>query len=68
VPLDVSLNLVEFFQGSARDLVELALSLSGQGGAPKEVALRATPVVDTPLGPMRYPRPITIVSREVGNQ
>jgi len=68
VPVDVSLNLVEFFEGSARDLVELALSLSGQGGAPKNVALRATPVVDTPLGPMRYPRPITIVSREIGNQ
>jgi hypothetical protein len=68
VPVDISLNLVEFFEGSARDLVELALSLSGQGGAPKNVALRATPVVDTPLGPMRYPRPITIVSREVGNQ
>jgi hypothetical protein len=66
VPISVRLNLVDFFEGSAQDLLELALSLSGQGGAPKEVALRATPVVDTPLGPMRYPQPITIVSREVG--
>lgn len=66
VPISVRLNLVDFFEGSARDLLELALSLSGQGGAPKEVALRATPVVDTPLGPMRYPQPITIVSRELG--
>ena len=66
VPLTISLNLVDFFEGSAQDLLELALSLAGQGGAPKEVALRATPVIDTPLGPMRYPRPITILSREFG--
>jgi len=66
VPISISLNLVEFFEGSAQDLVELALSLAGQGGAPKEVTLRATPIVDTALGPIRYPQPITIVSREVG--
>jgi len=66
VPITISLNLIEFFEGSAQDLVELALSLAGQGGAPKEVTLRATPIVDTALGPIRYPRPITIVSREVG--
>jgi hypothetical protein len=70
VPIFISLNLVDFFEGSAQDLLELALSLAGQGGASmgasKEVALRATPVIDTPLGPMRYPGPITILSREVG--
>ncbi|MFC1662197.1 hypothetical protein ACFL3S_12235 [Gemmatimonadota bacterium] len=66
IPLTISLNLMDFFEGSARDLVELALSLAGQGGAPKEVALRATPMIDTPLGPIRYPQPITIFSREVG--
>jgi hypothetical protein len=66
VPISISLDLVDFFQGSARDLIDLALSLSGRGGAPTEVTLRATPTVDTALGPIRYPRPITIVSREVG--
>jgi hypothetical protein len=66
VPLIISLDLVDFFEGSAQDLVELALSLAGQGGEPKEVALRATPVVDTPVGPIRYPQPITIVSTQVG--
>ena len=70
VPIFISLNLVDFFEGNAQDLLELALSLAGQGtasaGAPKEVALRATPVIDTPLGPMRYPAPITILSREIG--
>jgi hypothetical protein len=66
VPITISLNLVDFFEGNAQDLLELALSLAGQGGAPKNVALRATPVIDTPLGLMRYPQPITILSREVG--
>lgn len=66
VPITISLNLVEFFEGSAQDMLELALSLAGAGGEPKELALRATPVIDTPLGPMRYSQPITILSREVG--
>ena len=66
VPLTISLNLLEFFEGSAQDLLDLALSIAGQGGAPKEIALRATPTIQTALGPMRYPQPITILSREVG--
>lgn len=67
VPIPIRLDLVEFFDGSARDLVDLALDLVGRGGEdPSEVALRATPVVESPLGPIRYPQPITIVSREIG--
>jgi hypothetical protein len=62
IPLMISLDLLEFFEGDAQDLVDLALSLAGLGGAPKEVALRATPTIQTPLGPMRYPRPITILA------
>lgn len=67
VPIVISLNLLDFFQGGAQDMLELALALSGQGGAPKDVELRATPSIDTPLGLMRFPRPITIVSRTVGS-
>lgn len=66
IPITISLNLVEFFEGSAQDLLELALSLAGQGGEPKDIALRATPTVNTPLGPIRYPQPITILKKEVG--
>jgi hypothetical protein len=66
IPLTIRVNLVEFFDGSAQDLLELALSLAGAGGASKEVSLRATPTINTPLGPMRYPTPITILSTEVG--
>ncbi len=66
VPITISMNLVEFFDGSAQELLELALSLAGEGGEPKDVALRATPTINTPLGPMRYPQPITILNRRVG--
>jgi hypothetical protein len=66
VPFPVTLNLVEFVDGSARDLFELALSLAGVGGEPAELAIRASPVVQTVLGPIRYPQPITLVRGTVG--
>jgi hypothetical protein len=66
VPIGVSLDLIDFFEGSARDLFDLAMDVAGRGGEPTAVTLRAVPTVDTALGPIRYPRPITIMSREVG--
>ena len=69
-PTDVSipmqLDLVNFFNNGARDLIELALAVSGQGGSPKRIKLQATPTIDTVIGPIKYPNPITIVSRTVG--
>ena len=62
----VSLDLLEFFEGSGRDLVNLALSLAGGEAPPTTLSVRATPTIETPLGPIRYPQPITIVSRTVG--
>ncbi len=66
IPIDVSLDLLDFYQRSGRDLIELAMNLAGAGGAPKQVAVRAVPTVDTPLGAISYPRPITIVAGSVG--
>jgi hypothetical protein len=66
IPLEMRLDLLEFFQGSAQDLVNLALGLMGRGGTPTKVSLRAQPTIDTPIGPIEYPSPITIVSRTVG--
>jgi hypothetical protein len=66
VPLAISLDLADFFQHNAQDLIDLALAVAGAGGAPKQIALRAVPTIQTSLGPIRYPQPITIVSREVG--
>lgn len=66
LPIAIELNLTEFFERNARDLFDLALNLAGQGGAPKNVTLRAVPTIQTALGPIQYPQPITIVSREIG--
>jgi hypothetical protein len=66
IPVGVSLDLLDFFEQSGQDLIDLALNLTGAGGQPKRVALRATPTIDTPLGPITYPRPITIDAGSVG--
>ncbi|MCH9008097.1 LEA type 2 family protein [candidate division KSB1 bacterium] len=66
VPIPISLNLVDFFEHGVQDLVELALSVAGQGGEPKRIKLQAIPTIDTALGPIRYPKPIVIISKEVG--
>lgn len=66
IPLDIGFDLYEFFDGGAEDLTEFVLSLVGEDGGPREIALEATPIIDTPLGAIRYPRPITITSRTVG--
>ncbi len=65
-PLRIELDLLEFFEGSAQDLGELALSLAGEGGAPKNIALEAVPTIDTALGPLQYPGTITVLSTQVG--
>lgn len=67
IPISIELDLVTFFGENARDLIELALAIGGQGGEAKRVKLQATPTIDTAIGPIRYPRPITIISRDVGS-
>ncbi|MGH7502737.1 MAG: hypothetical protein ACREL7_13400 [Longimicrobiales bacterium] len=66
IPIDIRLDLAEFFERNARDMIELALAVAGAGGEPKRIALRATPAIQTAIGPIRYPQPITIVSGEPG--
>jgi hypothetical protein len=63
VPVAVRLDLIEFFDGSARDLVELALSLGGVERDPVDVRLQALPTIQTRLGPIQYPQPLVIGSR-----
>lgn len=68
IPVVMRLNLLEFFDGSARDMLDLAAGIAGLDADPTRVSLRAVPTVDTPLGPITYPTPITIVSRTVGGR
>ena len=67
VPIGVELDLFAFFDRSAQDLFELVQAVAGRNGSPKRISLRARPTIDTPIGPIRYPNDITIVSRDVGS-
>lgn len=60
LPLDVRFNLVEFFGNDGKALFDTALILSGQRTSTKRVALRLAPTIETSLGPIRYPVPITL--------
>lgn len=67
VPIPVELDLWDFFSGRAEDLFALAQAATGTGGShTMTLALEATPTIDTPIGPIRYPGPIRIVQRDVG--
>jgi hypothetical protein len=67
IPLRIDLDLYQFFNKNAQEFVNLALALSGQDGVSTRVKLRARPTINTPLGALRYPEYITVVSRTVGN-
>lgn len=64
--VELTLDLLEFFDGTVPELLDIALAVAGQEGTGTEVALRVLPTVDTSLGPIRYPGPITLVRTEVG--
>ena len=60
VPLLVTFNLMDMFGERRRDLVEVALALSGQRSSTHRVALQLTPAIETRGGRIRYPVPITL--------
>lgn len=65
VPVDIQLDLARFFDENLQGLVDLASSVGGEG-PPTNVKLRVQPTVRTSIGPIEYPEPITVVSRDVG--
>lgn len=66
VPVDVEVDLVRFFDDNLQGLVDLAAAIDGDA-PPQTLKLRVQPTVDTRLGPLQYPSPITVVSRRVGD-
>jgi hypothetical protein len=65
VSLQVELDLVRFFDDNLQGLVNLASAISGDA-PPQTIKLRVQPTVNTTYGPVRYPSPITVVSKDVG--
>jgi hypothetical protein len=60
LPLDVRFNLVDVFGNDGKALFDTALVLSGQRTSTKRVTLRLMPTIETSLGPIRYPVPISL--------
>jgi hypothetical protein len=64
LPIAVELDLLRFFDEGASDLARLAIRAVG-AGEPQNLKLRARPTLRTPLGSIRFPNEITIVSRDL---
>lgn len=65
IPIVMSLDLYKFFKDQGYDsIVNLALALGGVSGSSARIKLKATPTVDTFLGPITYPGELTIVDKE----
>ncbi|MEN3026311.1 MAG: hypothetical protein ABDH31_01210 [Chlorobiota bacterium] len=63
LPLQIRVDLVEFFQQRQyEDMLRLALEL-GQGQLSR-VSLDVQPTLQTPVGEIRYPRPVRVVAAE----
>ncbi len=64
IPISMELDLIEFFDGSRRDIIDLALALAGDSES-TNIKLRARPTIQTSFGRMRYPNEILIVNETV---
>ena len=63
IPLQVSVDLKQFFADKGyNDILNLALAISGQGAA--KLQLKAQPTMSSPIGSLRYPSELTIVSTQ----
>ncbi len=68
VPIAVSLNLMDYFKGSAyNDLINLAMAIGGKQGSAGRLTLDVKPTVDTPLGAITYPSRINVIDKEFRN-
>ena len=66
VAFRIELNLVRFFDDNLRGLVNLASAVRGDA-PPQTIKLKVQPTVAPSLGPVQYPSPITVVSKEFGD-
>lgn len=60
VPVPVTLDLFDFYEGSAVELFNVALAIAGGGSEPRELRLELIPAIETPLGPITYPAPLVV--------
>ena len=67
IPVDVEVDLYSFFSSNARELFNIATSIAGVGNSePTEIYLKARPTISTAIGPITYPRDVTILKKTIG--
>jgi len=65
IPVLMSFDLFKFFKDQGYEgILNLALALGGKNGSAARITLKATPTVETILGPITYPGEIEIIDRE----
>src|SRR4030095_819421 len=65
IPINISLDLFQFFRDQGYEsIINLALALWGRYGTAARVTLKATPTIETAIGPITYPGEIEIIDRE----
>lgn len=66
IPISAQTDLLQLVGGNLQQLVDLALAIAGNGAGPR-LKVVVQPSIQTPLGAIRYPQPITVVSGNVGD-
>ncbi len=65
IPLTIKFDILKMFKNkSLNDIVNLALSIGGAKGSPSHLKLVAEPLLGTAIGKIKYPEPITIISKK----
>ncbi len=64
IPVQISLDLLQFFNKSYDDLINLAFAIGGKNGSAARLTLKVKPTVETFLGPITYPGEINVIDRE----
>ena len=67
IPVQIELDLVQFFEKSLPEFAELVGGLSGLGTEPTLIELMVRPTIETPLGPMAFPEPVRVVRKSSGS-
>lgn len=60
VPVAVRVDLYSIGNGTARDIVDLAVAIAGKTEVKQDLKLELTPTIDTAIGPITYPSPVVI--------
>lgn len=65
IALQMNLDLFKFFEDKGfNDIMDMILKLGGQNSSTSSVKIIADPVLDTPIGDMKYPEQIVIIDSE----